>query len=59
VVQVLSRLKPEFYEILILKFFEEESYQKIAAILKINKGTVMSRLYYAKKAFAKAFEFDL
>ncbi len=56
VVQVLGQLKSEFEEILILKFFDDKSYQEIAAILKINKGTVMSRLYYAKKAFAKVFE---
>ncbi len=58
VVQVLSKIKSEFKEILILKFFEEKSYQEIATILKIKKGTVMSRLYYAKKAFAKVFEED-
>ncbi len=47
----LNRLKAEFREILMLKYASEMDYQRISALLGIPRGTVMSRLYHARKAF--------
>lgn len=49
--ELLYSLKPEFKEILILKYFNEMSYEEIGTLLSIPRGTVMSRLYNARKAF--------
>jgi RNA polymerase sigma-70 factor (ECF subfamily) len=45
----VGRLSIEHREIIILKNFKGYSYQEIADILNIPIGTVMSRLYYARK----------
>jgi len=55
VIKVLGLIKSEFREILMLKYFEELTYHEIAKKLNLSKGTVMSRLYYAKKAFAQKY----
>ena len=44
----LAKLDPDHREILSLKHFQNLSYDEISGILKIPKGTVMSRLYYAR-----------
>ena len=49
--RVLQELRPEFKEILIMKYLNEFSYNTISEFLHIPRGTVMSRLYYARKAF--------
>ena len=49
--EVLRRLKPEFREILILKYVDSCSYANLAERLDIPRGTVMSRLYHARKSF--------
>lgn len=54
--RALSRLKPEFREILILKHFEDLSYKEIAEAVEIPIGTVMSRLYHARRALRQALE---
>lgn len=54
--ETLGRLKPEFREILVLKYFSEYSYEQISETLGISRGTVMSRLYYARHAFKAAIE---
>jgi RNA polymerase sigma-70 factor, ECF subfamily len=48
--QALSDLPMHFREILLLCEVEEMSYQEIAETLGIPMGTVMSRLYRARKA---------
>jgi RNA polymerase sigma-70 factor (ECF subfamily) len=52
----LEELKPEHREILELQHFQDCSYQEISEILDIPKGTVMSRLYYARKQLQTALE---
>jgi len=48
---ILQELSPEFKEILVMKYLNEFSYNTISELLEIPRGTVMSRLYYARKAF--------
>ena len=48
--KALESLKPQDREIIILKDFQELSYKEIAEILACPNGTVMSRLYHARKA---------
>jgi RNA polymerase sigma-70 factor (ECF subfamily) len=43
-------------EIVNLNHFRMMSYDEIASLLNIPKGTVMSRLYYARKRLAKLLE---
>ena len=45
----ITKLPFEFKEIIVLKHFEGFSYQKISEMLNIPIGTVMSRLYHARK----------
>jgi RNA polymerase sigma-70 factor (ECF subfamily) len=52
---LLDLLKPEFREILILKYFNDMNYEEIGALLSIPRGTVMSRLYNAREAFHKTY----
>jgi len=52
----LSKMKPEQREILELKHFQECSYQEMSCILDIPLGTVMSRLYYARKELSVLLE---
>jgi len=49
----LMDLKKDDREIIILKEFNEMSYKEIADVLSIPVGSVMSRLYYARKKLAK------
>lgn len=46
--QAISKLPSEFQEILVLREFEELSYQEIASVLSCPAGTVMSRLGRAR-----------
>ena len=48
----LLRLGEEHREIVVLRHFEDLSYAEIAEILGVAQGTVMSRLYRARKALA-------
>ncbi|NOY89225.1 MAG: RNA polymerase sigma factor [FCB group bacterium] len=51
--KALMELSFEDREIISLQHFRGMSYDEIADILKIPRGTVMSRLYYARKKLAK------
>lgn len=53
--QALERLQPEFREILLMKYFQGHSYEEIAGLIGIPRGTVMSRLYHARKAFRSQY----
>ncbi len=52
----IEELKPEFREIVMMYHMEELSYKDIAEALDIPIGTVMSRLFHARKALAKLME---
>lgn len=51
--EALMKLDFADREIIMLQHFRGMSYEEIAQLLKIPKGTVMSRLYYARKKLAK------
>jgi len=52
----LMQLKKDDREIIILKEFQELSYKEIAEAIDIPVGSVMSRLFYARKKLAKILE---
>jgi len=54
--RAMQQLKLEDREILILKEFQNFSYKEIAELLNLPIGTVMSKLYYARKKLANEFE---
>ena len=45
----MARIQPKFREILMLREFQEHSYEEIANLLEIPRGTVMSRLPHARR----------
>ena len=47
--KAISRLDEKHREVIILRHFQNLSYEQIAQAIYSNKGTVMSRLYYARK----------
>jgi len=47
--KTISELNVDEREILVLREFEDYSYSEISEMLNIPEGTVMSRLYYARK----------
>lgn len=51
----LQELPETDREIIILKELQDLSYKEISEVMKIPVGTVMSRLYYARKKLAKQF----
>ena len=50
----LAVIKPEFREILTLKISGDYDYQTLSELIGIPRGTVMSRLYHARKALQAA-----
>ncbi len=54
--QAMDELKPHEREIIILKDFQDLSYQQIAETLNCPIGTVMSRLFTARKALKQKLE---
>lgn len=50
----LTRLSAKDREILALRQFQELSYKEIARTLDVPEGTVMSRLYHARRRLAEA-----
>ncbi len=49
----INKLSIEHREIIVLRHFEDLSYEEIADLLDIPHGSVMSRLYYARKKLEK------
>jgi RNA polymerase sigma-70 factor (ECF subfamily) len=56
VANALARLPEAQREVLVLREFEGLKYKEIADLLDIPTGTVMSRLYTARRALADALE---
>ena len=54
--EALESLSEKHRTILILREVEGLSYEEIADVLNISKGTVMSRLFHARKYFQEAIE---
>ncbi|MCB9677626.1 MAG: RNA polymerase sigma factor [Alphaproteobacteria bacterium] len=52
----LATLPQEQQEVLSLRHFQDLSYAEMAHLLGVPEGTVMSRLYRARKALARAME---
>lgn len=48
--QALTKLSDEHRTALVLREIEGMSYEEIARVMKTRTGTVMSRIYYARKA---------
>ena len=45
----LAQLSPEHRAVVVLRELEDMQYQEIAEVLNLSLGTVMSRLFYARK----------
>jgi RNA polymerase sigma-70 factor (ECF subfamily) len=52
----IKRLSFEHREVIVLKNFEGRSYREMANMLDVPIGTIMSRLYYARKALKEIIE---
>lgn len=55
----LAELTADQREIVVLRHFRDLSYREIAELLDIPRGTVMSRLFYARGALRRALEAEL
>ncbi len=53
--EIMNTLPPRYKEILVLRYFQELSYEEIARILKIPVGTVRSRLSRAREELTRRF----
>lgn len=53
---LLSKLKPEFREVIELKYFEGLKYHEIAEQISIPIGTVMSRIFNAKNKIREEYQ---
>ena len=56
VARAMARLPEAQREVLVLREFEDMKYKEIATLLGIPEGTVMSRLYSARRALADELE---
>ncbi len=56
--KALSKLDKEKKEIIYLRHYAEMSYREISEALDLPEGTIMSRLYYARKALLKEYMKD-
>jgi len=52
----LDAISPQHREALMLRFFEEMSYEEIARVTGATVGTVRSRIHYGKRALRTAWE---
>ena len=55
----MEQLPLKHREILLLRHFEDLDYSGIAAVLEIPVGTVMSRLYHARKKMQAVMELHM
>ena len=54
--EVLNSLSEDYKEVLVLRFFEDMSYEEMSDILKKPSGTIATLLNRAKKSFLEALE---
>ena len=54
--EAVGQLEPRYREIIVLKFFEEKSYEEISDILQIPQGTVATLISRAKKKIKNYLE---
>jgi len=47
--KAMGKLNQKHREVIMLRHFQNLSYEQMAQILFCSRGTVMSRLYYARK----------
>jgi RNA polymerase sigma-70 factor (ECF subfamily) len=52
----LNALSPEHREVLLLRFFEDMSYEDIARLTGSSVGTIRSRIHYGKRALKAAWK---
>jgi RNA polymerase sigma-70 factor (ECF subfamily) len=52
----LQRLEPRYRDIIVLKFFEDKSYEEISDILQMPQGTVATMINRAKKKIRASLE---
>jgi len=57
--EALLKLDPEDRKIIVLKDIEDRSYEEIAGVLEIPKGTVRSRLFRARQALKEVLKTHL
>lgn len=53
--KIVRSLKSEHREILMMKYAMRKNYEDITITLGIPRGTVMSRLYYARRSFKEKY----
>jgi len=56
--QALQQLSEDHRSVLVLREWQELSYEEIAKALDIQVGTVMSRLFYARKKLAEVLKIE-
>jgi RNA polymerase sigma-70 factor (ECF subfamily) len=54
--RAISRLDEKHREVIVLRHFRNLSYDEMAKVLFCNRGTVTSRLYYARKRLKEILE---
>ena len=54
----MPRLHAEHREVLVMRHFEDLAYAEMAELLDVPVGTVMSRLYRARKALLALIKED-
>ena len=54
ITEALQKLKPEYRSLIVLKYFQELSYQEISDIMNINEKKVKSQLYSARQILKDA-----
>jgi RNA polymerase sigma-70 factor (ECF subfamily) len=52
----IAELSEKFREIIVLCHFQDMSYEQLAKVLDIPRGSVMSRLYYARQKLREILE---
>jgi RNA polymerase sigma-70 factor (ECF subfamily) len=54
--KIVNKLKPEFQQVIRMKYYEGLSYEQVAKKIGVPIGTVMSRLYNAKKKLKQFYD---